>query len=403
MLEFTLIFIQLFLLSACSFFGDIEYRIAHGLSNGDPEEWENITEIIKSNGYYVEEHRVETDDDYILLLIRMRKSKTLHGSSNVVFLQHGLLDSAHAWVSNLRNQSLGFILADAGYDVWLGNSRGNTYSRGHKTLSPDNRPYWDFTWDEMAKYDLPASLYYVLNRTKSEKLAYVGHSQGCMIALAQFSRDATLQSRISVFIALAPAAYLSNVETPLRYVAPLAVKTGFVLRFLNHGEFLPSSTLFTLLGNLLCAKSHLSLLCSNVIFLIAGYDTRNLNVTRIPVYVSHSPAGTSSKNILHLCQGTMTDRFQSYDYGLLKNLWIYGQRRPPEVDLSRLDVLTAIFYGGHDWLTGTKDISRLAREINKTLIGTYFIKHYNHLDFVWGLDAGYILYPHVLDILKRYS
>lgn len=40
----------------------------------------------------------------------------------------------------------GFMLADAGYDVWLGNIRGNFYGRGHVRLTPQDDDFWDYRW-----------------------------------------------------------------------------------------------------------------------------------------------------------------------------------------------------------------------------------------------------------------
>jgi lysosomal acid lipase/cholesteryl ester hydrolase len=58
---------------------------------------------------------------------------------------------------NLKNQSLPFVLADSGFDVWLGNVRGNHYSRAHESLSPDHHQYWSFSFDHMIQHDLPGA------------------------------------------------------------------------------------------------------------------------------------------------------------------------------------------------------------------------------------------------------
>ncbi|VDK84798.1 unnamed protein product [Cylicostephanus goldi] len=50
-----------------------------------------------------------------------------------------------------------------------------------------------------------------------------------------------------------------------------------------------------------------------------------MNDTRTPVYLSHTPAGTSSLNIMHWLQMVKKGTVSMYDYGTKENKKKYGQ------------------------------------------------------------------------------
>ena len=132
------------------------------------------------------------------------------------------------------------MLADAGYDVWMGNNRGNTYSTDHVKLSTDSEAFWDFTFHEFAKYDLPAMLNYALNATQQKDLYYVGHSEGTMMIFAGLSENEALQKKIKTAFLLAPVAHLEHATSPITYLSSLESELGFFLKVIGVREFMPT-------------------------------------------------------------------------------------------------------------------------------------------------------------------
>ena len=112
------------------------------------------------------------------------------------------------------------MLSDLGYDVWLGNARGNIYSRGHVNLTTSESDYWKFSFDQMGKYDIPAAVDKVLAEAKAKKLFYVGHSMGTTmfwVAMNERGEDG-FGSKIKLMIGLGPVATVAHMESPIHYL-----------------------------------------------------------------------------------------------------------------------------------------------------------------------------------------
>lgn len=158
----------------------------------------------------VESYFVKTEDKYILKVFHLIKDKRGRKKGPPILLQHGLFQNAEKFVFNGK-QSLAIQLLEVGFDVWLGNNRGCIYSRGHETLSTVNDAYFDFSFFEMGKYDMPATVDAILDKLGKKKLTYIGYSQGTAQMFSALSYNhGDLQNKLNLYIALAPIARLDN-------------------------------------------------------------------------------------------------------------------------------------------------------------------------------------------------
>jgi len=368
-----------------------------GLSKPEPEVYMNATELITSKGYPCENYYVTTEDGWVLNLQRIPRGRNEIDSSNsskpVVLLQHGLFGSSTNYIDNPANQSLGFILADAGADVWLSNSRGTTYSKNNH-FDSHQAQYWNYTWDDMAKYDLPATIYFILNETSASQIYYAGHSQGTTIAFAQFSEDQELASHVKHFFALAPIARIGHAKTPVRYLAPYAHNLEGFLELFGHGKFGVNPNGMGIMVGDLCQK-WIAEICESVLFVACGFNYQSMNTSRVDVYVSHGDE-TSVMDILKWAQEINSKQFQKFDWGSpAANMRAYNQTTAPLYNPSNVKVPVMLLRGGNDWLASDVDVAWLKPQLNVSK--DVYIEQYEHLDLIWAKDAPNRVYKYILD------
>lgn len=167
-------------------------------------------------------------------------------------VQHGLLISSDDFCVNTPNEALGqfderidfyccsddqfiyvaYVFADAGFDVWIANSRGNVYCRNHvsKDANQSSSGFWDFSWFEMGIYDQPAVIDYILKETATEKLHYVGISQGTTALMVLLTEKPEYNDKIHVASMLAPVGYMSHVDVVYKLIFSIVP----VLKVMRH-------------------------------------------------------------------------------------------------------------------------------------------------------------------------
>lgn len=236
------------------------------------------TELLRAYNYPAEDHKVTTEDGYILGMHRVPNP-----GRPAVLLMHGMLSSSADFVLMGPGISLAHFLHDQGYDVWMGNCRGNRYSTDHVTLDPTNGPeFWQFSWDEIGMYDLPAMIDYVIENTGQPRIQYVGHSQGTTVFWVMCHLRREYNSKILAMHAMAGAAWMHNTLSPFaRWLATFLVSTEMALEYLGEYYFAPNDEATIQGGFDDCQDgADNQLMCANIIFLIAGFNMAEMNMVR---------------------------------------------------------------------------------------------------------------------------
>lgn len=218
----------------------------------------------------------------------------------------------------------------------------------HRSIDPQSREFWRFSFHEIGIYDLPALIDYVLSVTQKSSLFYVGHNQGTTALLALLSSKPDYNDKIIQSHMMAPIAFMDNPHPLIMFGAEENLRAS---RLLGNYNFFSITNLANLIIDAYCAdKSYDSMAyCTNLWFFLFG---RNVNDTEIesnilleiPNFISPTASLMQWNHFLQLGQ---SGKFQTFD-----NRGDDAERNtyssPSEYTLSNVKVPIYLYHAAED-------------------------------------------------------
>jgi lysosomal acid lipase/cholesteryl ester hydrolase len=382
----------------------------------------SIAEISAACGVSSSEYRAVCDDGYVLVLHRYtlcsasaETSSPSSVSSNLdssptpgtdayteaarepVLLIHGLLQDSDSFNCSGRDSIVCALLA-AGHDVWCGNNRGTKYSSEHTTHPPSSEEYWNFSIDHLAEYDVPAMMNIVLETSGQKKLTLIGFSQGSAQSFAALSLYPELNSKISVFIALAPAVKTAAVGGFITHLA--GSYPDFLTTAFGKLSFLP----IVLGWQRLLSPFFLERVVSTSMLLLFGWDCQEISVERRLNLYQYVYSLSSVRCVAHwfhvLGQNSGTlcryepDRLSGKSTGTKAE-----EQESSDYDISLITCPVAIFSGQRDSII---DPSAIPSSVQQC-VHVHVQEGYEHLDMIWADKAHKSIFPAVNEIVNKFS
>ena len=351
-------------------------------------------EFIQANGYKLEENPVTTSDGYILSVWHISPKKP---NGKVVFFQHGLADTAWCFFQ-LGAKSLPFLLLNEGFDVWLGNIRGNVFSQNHltkntKDLSGD---FYTYTLDDFVQYDLPSMINYVKGRINGKKMSYIAHSQGSTIFLMLYMHNPKLvESSFDHFSSVGTVPNIAYTDfTPIELLDKIY---GLLKLIKIFNAFHLSNTQRSLLSKFCKTAPNI---CGT--FFDAGASIRpskRMDYKNIYNFMYYYPGGTCKNNLLHWSQIHKMKKLVYFNpnFDSEKTAKSYNY-----VNLMKWKIKALIARTDDDTFSSYEDVTEFYNTVkDKSYLQILDLKNYGHLDVLAADSAYQDIFIPILNFIKN--
>jgi len=338
--------------------------------------------FMQNHGYKLEVYEVTTSDGYILSLWHLVPKTT---TTKVAYFQHGLADTAWCFFQ-LDSKSIPFLLMKEGYDVWLGNSRGNNFSLKHKTKDPKkkNSGFFEFTIDDYVKYDLPATIKFIKSKTGGKKMSYIAHSQGSTIFFMLYmSNPSFVESSFDRFVSLGT---VPNIAYATFKPIDLLDKIYGILKVLK-----PVQQMLNLSDK---QRLFVSNFCKTMPFVCQGFfetgscikPTGRVNYKKIYNFLYYYPGGASKLSLLQWSQIHKEKKLVYYNPNYTKD----KKAKAYNVNaLRKWKIKALVARTDSDTFSSYQDVTQLYNLVqDKSYMKILDIKKYGHLD-VLAADSAY--------------
>lgn len=437
----SIVVCQLLASPAGAYYNATKFRelVEHDTSNDDAVNM-STEELIVRSGFRYQDYYAVAGDGYITQLIRIINPRAdprqlkqppvlmLHGShmdTSMFVMSSSIQHHPEKYPRGPEdgpmtswNRSLGFTLSNNGYDVWLLGSRGSNEENSYFTSKPKfyqaQQPhfkpheimkarswttgYWDYSLDELIKFELANQIDLVRNVTGSREFHYFSFSLTTMSSMAFLAENPAYAHDCRTFTQMAPVLAASHFSTINQIywekIVPHLMTRGIGFSpFYTLDDFFIKSLVFAWAQS---SKLRYGLLYRLARILLGPSPKYHTNFEKNVIH--HSIQPVSFKAAQQYALTSKAQKFRYFDYGPLRNLFHYNKTVPPEHKVDRLEVQNWLLISGSlDTLGDSLTIQRIKELTWTPKPPTHIIAPgFSHLDMLAAVEVeAYVNRPFI--------